>query len=404
MPRPGQRGEPTREPVERLTRGFRVVALLALSASAASAGCQAVLGIDEGKPRPESTVSSGSGGNPCQGCALLLGGGGETIVAGEFREAEGWAVRELTGTTPSAPAVAISAEGLGVGLLRLTGGETTPLRFTTWTPGTWSELAPLGSQGSSRSEPSLSAGVAGVQAVFQPTDYKHVFALFRGGVWSPDAEPVGGVSTHSYGPSAADIASVGGEALVAFMNGADGAEQNHLFVQRRTEGGWDVAQHLTGDVNFEVPPRIVALDSGLDALVVYAQTGSNLLFSTRRQGAAWGEVMSIGNAYTMQRPALAALPGGGAVLAFRGNDGRLYVARYNGSAWSAAVEVPTLGGATLPAPPAVAPGVGGAEVELVYADGGGAAYHMRAMGEGWSEPVLITSRAGLSLLAIASAP
>ena len=96
---------------------------------------------------------------------------------------------------------------------------------------------------------------------------------------------------------------------------------------------------------------------------------------------------------TSAPPALAPLTGGDAALAFRGLDGRLYVARFVGGAWQPAAQV-LPDDATIHGPPALAPGLGAAELELVYLDGAThQPRHTRRLGNAWSAPVTVSDTA-----------
>ena len=98
------------------------------------------------------------------------------------------------------------------------------------------------------------------------------------------------------------------------------------------------------------------------------------------------------------------MPGGKAIVAFRGGDNRLYTTTYDaaGNAWTPVTAVamnPISTGA-----PAVAPGIGAAEVELVYLDTATKApRHVRRVGGVWT-PALVVSATSLENVALASRP
>jgi hypothetical protein len=415
------------------------------AALAAVMGCQAILGLEEGKPRPEgqdgSAASSasasmpssssaagggdggaggtggaggiGGAGGGCPNCpiVLLLGGGASaaTIVTGAFRPDSGWTTDKQSGISPDRPALTITPEGTGVGLLRIgPAGMDGALEYVTWKPGAgWSPLAVVGSGLLKiRSEPSISAADKGAHAAYQREDYKYMFAAFVSGAWSPPDEAVSVSGKHTFGPSAPHIAALGADSIIAFIHGDDpAAAVNHLFVQRRTGGAWIADEDLASDTDFDVPPpRIVRLLPSEDLLVVYVRKSDQQIRYRLWDGTAWQAAASVANATTTTRPDLCALPGDGAVLAYKGIDNKLYTARFEMGAWAdpSAIGNPSV---DVKSPPAVAPGVDGAEVELAYLPAGeDTAYHVRYVGGSYSAPVAIATEPGLTNLVLASRP
>lgn len=439
----------------------RSLGWIGLTALMAAAGCQAILGLEEGKPLPAGTGgettttttpttssgggeggmagagggsggmgglgSGGGGGGPtcmvdgsqngdetgvdCGGssCApcpllLLLGGGGATVLGGAYHPMSGWSTATVAGgSAASRPALAWSSAGEAVGLIHGTGDA---LEFTTWRqPNAWTDLAAVPNAASgTRSAPGLSSATAGVIAVYQqPADYHHRYAGFAAGTWNPVAEPLG--ADESFGPSEADIAADGADAVAAFINGKSGQNLNDLFVRRRTGGVWQAEQLIATDTDFDrPPPRIVTLANGAGLLVVYVLDNSTQLRFTRWNGSAWSAPASITGCSTDTRPALAPLATSGAVLGFRGTDGKLYAAIYDGTTWSAPSGVPGPA-ADIIAPPAVAPGVGGGvDAELVYLTAGGGAYHVRRSAGLWGQPSPIVMSSTMTQVTLASAP
>jgi hypothetical protein len=134
---------------------------------------------------------------------------------------------------------------------------------------------------------------------------------------------------------------------------------------------------------------------------VGCSTGATQIMFMTRTGGAWSSPAAIVNCLTNERVALAPLPGGGAILAFRGTDTNLYWSVYSGGAWSpvAPIASPNV---SADAPPAVTHGMAGYTAELAYVSGG-AAYHARLTGSAWSAPTLVGG-SGLNGVAIAAAP
>ena len=138
-------------------------------------------------------------------------------------------------------------------------------------------------------------------------------------------------------------------------------------------------------------------------MVVYARADGTL-HSVTRTGGAWSAAISVPGALMSAtvRPAVAPLPGGEAVLAFRGNDGFLYWSRYSGGAWVGATSFATPNLAVA-ATPSLARGVGGAEAEIAFIQADKKAYHARLVANAWSTPALVGG-SNLSHVVIASAP
>jgi hypothetical protein len=178
-----------------------------------------------------------------------------------------------------------------------------------------------------------------------------------------------------------------------------------LYDQTRTAGVWGAAPgHMLGNV-VVTTPAIIEPIVGPELMVVYPQKAGpdpEPLLYTMRNGGIWTIPIAIAGAATDAPPALVALPGGAAVLAFRGGDGKLYTSRFTPGAvppWSAPAQ---LGMASIASSPALAPGIGGADAELAYA-ASSSAFHARLTGMVWSAPVMVGG-SGVTHVAIASHP
>jgi hypothetical protein len=254
------------------------------------------------------------------------------------------------------------------------------LVYTTWKAGVWASLLTIGTGITTRTAPSLDAGATGAALAFQGTDYKHYFSPFNGTIWGV----VEGVGPGSFGPSGPSIAASGADATVAFFDGGNG---NNLTARERLGGAWQPQVSIAGGSNFNLPPAIVDLSSGPQRLVVYVKSGGQISFASRTAGV-WSAVVDIPSAFTSDPPALAATAGGGAVLAFRGSDGKLYTSFYAAGAWSAVAPFSTPN-VTLAAPPAVAHGAGSALAEIAFVTPDGKASHARYLAGAWTSPVVV---------------
>ncbi len=135
--------------------------------------------------------------------------------------------------------------------------------------------------------------------------------------------------------------------------------------------------------------------------MVFVQQNAQMMVATRT-GGAWSSPLALAGCLTNDRPALAPLPGGNAILAFRGQDTNLYWSLYSSGAWSAvaALTSPNVGAAL---PPSVTHGIGGDVAEIAFVEDDGRAYHARLSGSTWSAPVLVGG-ASLNGVAIAATP
>src|SRR5262249_28758121 len=149
---------------------------------------------------------------------------------------------------------------------------------------------------------------------FQGDDFKHYYAGYQG-AWTPTAEPIGGVSQQSYGPSPGAVVVLGNDVVVAFAG-----DNGDLYDQTRTGGAWQpAAGHGLGDV-VSTTPALVPLTQGPELMLVYSRkTDSQLLWTTRTSGV-WSAPVPIDAALSSDPPALTSVAAGGAALAFRGLD------------------------------------------------------------------------------------
>ncbi|MFT3836508.1 MAG: hypothetical protein QM723_05895 [Myxococcaceae bacterium] len=337
----------------------------------------------------ETGVDCGGSCNACR-ATLLLAASATSVTGGTFDGAS-WTTTPLSGTSDVAPAIAFAGNA-GVGLFRdaLTGN----LLYTTVSTGMWSTPAQVAAGVTTRAHPAIINAGASAAAVFQGTNYFYYFAQFSGGTWSPTAE-----AANTFGPNEADLAVTGTTPVLGFINGAD---NNNLYAQGRNSGTWGSGTLVSTNTAFAVPPSIVALDSGAELLMVWARSDNQVMYATRT-GGAWSAGAAITNAYTNDRAGLAALPGGQAVIAFRGQDGNLYWSQYTGGgSWSTVAPLSTPN-ATVSGTPAIAAGAPGAGAELAWVDGSnGGVYHARLGSNGWSAPALVLMPA--STVAIATGP
>jgi hypothetical protein len=322
------------------------------------------------------------------------------MVGGEFHPATGWTSTMINEATTDAPALAFTAANSALTVIRSTagGGE---IRFGTWSPGSFSAFAALAPGVTTRAAPALVGGGGVADLVFHGDNFKHYYAQHQM-VWAPAAEPVGGAAAQSFGPSPAALAALAADRVACFAGG-----NGDLYDQTRSAGAWGGASgHALGDVVSLSPAMVTLGVPGLELLVVFVnKTSSKIYFTTRAAGLWSVPAILDATSFTADPVALTATAGG-AVAAFRGLDQKIYFSRFSPAVvppWSPPAPLAQPNPMT-PAPPALAPGVGGFEAELAFASASdGLAYHCRLNAQGWSAPVGVGG-AMITRVALTSAP
>lgn len=340
-----------------------------------------------------TAASSGAGGAPPAERVLLLAGG-TTVVAGVL-DAGQWSTKSLGGGTNRALAIGAVSDTLAIGVFR--DATTGALSFVKHNGASWTAPAGISMGVTTQAAPSLAIRGAAVDVVFHGDDFKHYFASYSG-AWAPTAEQVKPVGQdQSFGPTAGAVAVVGQELALAFPGG-DGK----LYHQSRTLGAWKgAAAHDASDC--EHTPALVALDQGPELLLAYVRKADKkLMFATRKAGTWSAPAVLETNSFSSEPPRVTALPGGEALIVFRGTDGKPYTSRYEPSKsppWSLPKPIAAMN-PTVASVPAVTRGVDGHVAELAYVGTDGKAYHASFDGVAWSMP---TSVAGPGLLHVALA-
>lgn len=345
----------------------------------------------------DAGADAGDGGTTTIALAMLASSGTQ-VLAGVFQPGSGWTTTPLAGASNHTPAITFTGAATGVGLIR--SATTGEVRSTTFSGAAFTPFVPIAANVTTQSAPSITASGAVASAVYHGDDFKHYFASYLAS-WAPTAEPVTS-GTQSFGPSAAAITAIGTNTVIAY------AGNNHdLYDQTRAGGAWQPAHgHGLGDAVM-LTPAIVALTAGPDLMIAFVRTTDARIVTTTHSGSTWSAPQPIDtNALSNDPVSLAALPGGGAVLAYRGQNGKTYWSRYtpgNTPPWSVPTGI-TAANFDTPSPPAVAKGTSGVDAEMVFIDAaGGAAMHARLTGNTWSTPATIGG-ASLTRAAIAAMP
>ena len=363
--------------------------------------CQAATCIDGVQNGLETGVDCG--GPACAICptVLLLGSSTAGVLAGELHPGGSWLTSTLGDTSTFGPSLTMNSAGQGVGVI--TSQSSNEVHWALWSSGTWGSFQLITQGALAREQPFLDAnGGAVTHLIYQDSSY-HFFYLAYSSGWTPFSQAVGPGTTQSFGPVPGTIAALGLDSTAAFINGAN-PNLNFASARDRVGGAWQPRVDLAGGTSFNVTPSIIALGAGPELMETYVRSDTQLMFLTRT-GGAWSAAAPITGCLTGDRVALAPLPGGGAILAFRGTDTNLYWSVYSAGVWSAVAPL-TTPNVSVAAPPAVTHGIGGKTAELAFIEADGKAYHARLAGNLWSAPVQVGGVAGVSLagVAIASSP
>jgi hypothetical protein len=353
--------------------------------------------------------SGGSGGQGGEGGSIVVPGTGTLLLAavgangslmGEYHAGDeaAWITAGAAEKTTSSPSLAITSALGAVAVVRSSpnGGM---LRWSKWSAGFWSVFQDVGPAITTHDTPHAAALSGVAHVAFLGDDFKHYYAAFDAGAWSPAAAPIGGAAAQAFGPTPATVLVVNGKPTAVYA-GNDGG----VYEQRLDNGAQQPAVSSGVSNLAQVTPAAAELTTGPDLLVVFARKTDQQLVWMTRTGAAWTAPATISGAFTPEPPVLTPIVGGDAALVFRGGDQKIYWARYtNGGAWSAVkgVVTPNL---SIKSPPALVRGVGGAEAEAAYVDAAvGAVHHVRLEAGVWSAPIDVGG-SGLSAVGLASDP
>jgi hypothetical protein len=345
----------------------------------------------------------GGGQNGTATKLLTVFGGGSASIAGE-RDLESGASKTTPWQEQSLDAIGLASDGTGTGLCVLRSNTNGELRVAFHTAGAWSPtgqtLTSLEAGLTSQGGPQV-AGAGGVgHLVYKGSDGFYYYGRVQNQIWVTKKEAITAGGTHSSGPSAPAVAAIGNAPVIAFV-GADGV----FYDQSRSGGAWSLATpHPIAGKAATATPGIVALDSGPDLVAVFASEGGSMQWLSRK-GGVWTSPQAIEGAVSLDQPSLAPLPGGGALLAYRGTDQRLYTARLStGDAptWSTPVSGAGSGNPLLLVPPAVTRGGKGAEAEMIYVDNLNSVYSTRLVAGAWMAPAFAGNASGR--LAITTLP
>ncbi len=351
------------------------------------------------------------------GTIALVGGSSIDAFGATSKKGAAWNIQTLGTQTVGAPPAIVPYSG---GFLSLFTSSLSDYIESTVYTSSWSAPAGLtvngGGLGTEQGSPALSVFGSNLEMDYQGSDNKLYHAEYSAGAWDHASDPVGDTpSNHDYSPSQPALAAAGGLLYTAYDGGDNG-----LYVDT-----WDASRGWADEVGIfgagvgTIPPTLVALTPSADGgnspdlMLVFEFVDTNLIYSTVHTptgcdggvAGCWSPVQQLNaTANTFSQVSLAALPDGGVVLVYEGEDSYPYSAVYTAStgSWSAPAAV-YAGGGKLLSPPSVATGVCGyaAVAALVESEG----VDLVPLSSGaWATPTTVAGLTGVSFASIATQP
>jgi hypothetical protein len=277
----------------------------------------------------------------------------------------------------------LSGGGTALGLMRFTqlgNASDNSLQWTTWSGGSWTAFADVGAGITTANAPALAAHGASALGAFRGFDDNYYYVTFTGTAWSGAGPVQPTASVQSSGPQGPSFDAYTG--TLAF-----GGDNQNLYAQTWSTS-WGPAQDLDGTNLTTLAPTVTGIAPfGSAAMLVYVRASDAQILYTTVSGGTWSPPATIAGALTTNSVALAPTANG-AVLAFSGLDGNLYVSVYSAGAWSTVAPFATPNVAVA-STPALVRGVGAATAEIAFIESDGAAYHARLISGSWTTPVAI---------------
>jgi len=340
---------------------------------------------------PEAAVDAG-----CTQTLAVLGGDGSSSFATTW-SAGAWSTpSSLGGSVASVAALVPYANGY-IGAVQE--ASSTTLASTLGAP--FSQLAQVASA-TTQGPPVLATIGSAAHVVYWGSDSKFYHGTYSASAWDGAGDPVGGSgASQSFGSSAPTLAAVGTE-LVVGQTGTNAT----LYAQSWTAGSWAPATAITGaSVEPTASPTLLGLNGGGAQLLVVApsQTNDVLYFATRTAGT-WSGLTTVSGAttYTSNPVALAALPGGKAVMVYEGGDTKPYVSLFDGASWSAPASLVSGSNPTLLSPPQITAGVCGNDATVAFVPSGGGVSITSLSGGSWSTPTALPGTSSVTYASIAA--
>jgi len=372
---------------------------------AESAAAETGAPMDATSEAPSDTGATETGAT-CTSSMALLAASATSLGEAVYGHGQWSTATVVTGGASAAPALIPFGTGYLASFVGTGAMNDLPLKWTAYA-GSWTAPAAIAAA-LGQGTPALAAiGTTG-HVVYWGSDSKFYHGTYSGSAWDAASDPVeASGSPQSFGPSA-PAATATGTTLLAVQSGQDGVVYDQAWT-----GSWQAASALAGSsVVSSLSPAITAMNGGTaQVMLVFVHAGdagSYYLEYATSTGGTWSAPSNVyaqgtNIAYAGTTPALAALPNGGAILAWQGSSPAYpYVSTYAAaSGWTAPVAVSS---DTLLSPPAVAPGICGADAALAYVKTGGAVEVVTTTGGTWGTPETIAGATGMQWVAVAAVP
>ncbi len=267
----------------------------------------------------------------------------------------------------------------------------------------WADPAPVASA-KAIDGPAIAAMTSTMHLVYQGADYKYYHAQYTQSAWDSATDPVGGSgSNQSFGARAVG-AAVAGTDLVIVQGGS-----NSYLYDQTWNGSWQTAhQQASAAVQNTIPPTIIGLSGGAsELLAAYLRVTDYKVMVVARTSGTWSAspMLVDTNAFSNDPIALAPLPGGKALLVFRGSDDKPYFSTWDGAVtWTTPAPVVTNGNPVVLSTPSAAPGVCGADAVVAWAESGGGVRYATFSAGAFSSPESLAGTSGAKFVTVATLP
>ncbi len=323
------------------------------------------------------------GGGMCNACpTLLLVATGGATVAGELGKAGTWKTQTFAAPSVDAPSI-IAGPSYSLAALRYTKTsdlQDNQVQVLKWNYAGWTVPSALGTDIVTQSRPSLAWLGSNALLVYHGSDFKY-YSMVYSGSWTPVAW-VG--SPQSYGPRGPALATLGGSALLTYI---DGGNSNHLAGKVYTSS-WDATLDGGAGPDYTIAPAVVGTGTGT-ALAAYSKSGGAVAAQAFASGT-WSGPSDVPQVWSKYPVSMARDISGNVWMAFHGTDEKLYVAMLSKGTWSSPTQVAAAG--VIASTPAVAPGLLGT-LELAWVDTTGTVWHSTLTGSSWSTPKQVATGA-----------
>ncbi|MEO8874512.1 MAG: hypothetical protein ABI461_02905 [Polyangiaceae bacterium] len=372
--------------------------------SLAHPGDGAVIDQDGSTDADGSAILPDGGGTCTTGTLAIVGGGDTSSFAAS---ATGNGVFTTSNFATSAMAALPSVISFGTGFQAVFHAAGSNQLLSTGFTSSWSAPAII-SGTLVREMPVLAVEGSTLHLVYQANDDAGAdeFKYFHGtyaSSWTA-GDPVGAGTGQSSGPHAIGAAGLASE----LVTGQVGGDKN--IYARSFTTAWQAADFVDGggtgsdDGTLGTAARVIAMTGGTsEAMIVYTRDVDYKLMSLARTGGIWAvpATLSNTNAFTTEPFQLAPLPGGKAVVAWRGGDTHGYISIFDGTHWSAPFAVAPF---AIASAPAVAAGNCGSEIIATYAKSAGTVETVRTDGVTLQTPAVVPGATNAKYVAIAVSP